>query len=157
MQTIQTPKEQKWVAKLQDFQFEIFNKPKKHNHVADALSCIKQEEALLFSISFPIPKKKGLLQPLEIPLQLWDELSMDFITYLPSAFGHTTIWVIYDRLIKYMHLLALPTSFTTRDLARRFSIEICRLHGIPRSIVSDRDPLFVSAFWKEIFASKAPL
>jgi len=71
---------------------------------------------------------------------------MDFITHLPPSFGHTVKWVICDRLTKFVHFLALPTKFTTQDLANHFSVEICRLHGIPKSIVSDRDPLFLSSF-----------
>lgn len=96
-------------------------------------------------------KKLGLLQPLAIPSKVWDELTMDFITHLPSSFGHTVIWVICDRLTKFVHFIALPPKFTAEDLATRFSVEICRLHGIPSSIVSDRDPLFLSTFWKELF------
>ncbi|PNX96205.1 Ty3/gypsy retrotransposon protein, partial [Trifolium pratense] len=96
-------------------------------------------------------KKQGLLQPLDIPSQVWQDLSMDFITHLPQSFGHTVIWVIYDRLTKFVHFITLPTKFSAPDLASRFSVEICRLHGIPQSIVSDRDPLFLSAFWKELF------
>lgn len=76
---------------------------------------------------------------------------MDFITHLPNSFGHTVIWVICDRLTKFVHFIALPTKFTAEDLATRFSVEICRLHGMPKTIVSDRDPLFLSTFWKELF------
>ncbi|WJX73966.1 hypothetical protein P8452_57684 [Trifolium repens] len=96
-------------------------------------------------------KKQGLLQPLEVSAQVWEELSMDFITHLPQSFGHTVIWVICDRLTKFVHFIALPTKFSASDLASRFSVEVCRLHGIPKSIVSDRDQLFLSAFWKELF------
>ncbi|KAJ1404595.1 Ribonuclease H-like superfamily [Sesbania bispinosa] len=54
------------------------------------------------------------------------------------------IWVICDRLTKFVHFLALPTKYSAQDLAARFSVEICHLHGIPKSIVSDRDPLFLN-------------
>lgn len=76
---------------------------------------------------------------------------MDFITHLPNSFGHTVIWVICDRLTKFVHFIALPPKFTTEDIATCFFDEICRLHGIPSSIVFDRDPLFLSTFWKELF------
>lgn len=69
----------------------------------------------------------------------------------PQSFGHTVIWVICDRLTKFVHFIALPTKFSAPSLASRFSVEVCRLHGIPKSIVSDRDPVFLSSFWKELF------
>jgi hypothetical protein len=94
---------------------------------------------------------QGLLQPLDIPENVWEDLSMDFSTHLPNSFGHTTIWVIYGRLTKFVHFVALPSKFSAQDLASRFSVEICKLHGMPKSIVSDRDPLFISSFCNELF------
>jgi len=79
---------------------------------------------------------------------------MDFITHLPSSAGHTVVWVICDRLTKYAHFLALPTHFTAQQLARRFVVEIFRLHGMPKTIVSNRDPLFVSTFWRQLFKAQ---
>lgn len=96
-------------------------------------------------------KKQGLLQPLPCPDKAWEDVSMDFITGLPSSSGYSFIWVIVDRLTKYAHFVGLPTKFTAQALANRFSTEICRLHGIPRSIVSDRDKVFISKFWRELF------
>jgi len=63
---------------------------------------------------------QGWIQPLPIPAQVWEDLSMDFITHLPSSVGHTVIWVVCDRLTKYAHLVALPTNFTAPTLACRF-------------------------------------
>lgn len=94
---------------------------------------------------------KGLLQPLPIPSQVWEDISMDFITSLPSAGGKTVIWVIVDRLSKYGHFCALPEGLTAPKLAEYFIQVYVRHHGFPRSIVSDRDRLFISMFWKELF------
>lgn len=66
-------------------------------------------------------KQKGLLQSLPPPNQVWEELTMDFITHLPQSFGHTAIWVICDRLTKFVHFIGLPTKYTATDLAHRFS------------------------------------
>lgn len=96
-------------------------------------------------------KKQGFLHPLEVPRQVGEELRMDSITHLPSSFDHTVIWVICDRLTKFIHFIALPTHFIEPDLAIHFSFDIRLLHGVLKSTVSDRDTLFLSAFWKEIF------
>ena len=76
---------------------------------------------------------------------------MDFITNLPMSTGKCTILVVVDRLSKHAHFCALGPHITAPSLVEIFVKEICRLHGIPSSIVSDRDPIFMSAFWKELF------
>ncbi|CAM8896267.1 unnamed protein product [Rhodiola kirilowii] len=76
---------------------------------------------------------------------------MDFITHLPPSGNMSTIWVVVDRLTKYGHFIPLPSRMTAVTLAARFVHEVVRLHGIPKDIVSDRDPLFMSHFWKELF------
>lgn len=76
---------------------------------------------------------------------------MDFITHLPPTTGKSVIWVIVDRLSKYSHFIALPAQFSAVTLAPIFISEIYRLHGMPKSIVSDRERVFVSQFWKELF------
>ena len=91
----------------------------------------------------------GLLQPLEIPVWKWDSISMDFAVGLPrTQGGYDSIWVIVDRLTKSAHFLAVKTTYKASHLARLFIAEIVRLHGIPSSIVSDRDPKFTSRFWR---------
>ncbi|KAL0413692.1 UNVERIFIED_CONTAM: hypothetical protein Sradi_1570900 [Sesamum radiatum] len=76
---------------------------------------------------------------------------MDFITNLPPSCGKSAIWVIVDRLNKYAHFIALPSKFSAPSLATIFTVEIYRLHGMPKSIISNRDPRFLSTFWRELF------
>lgn len=71
---------------------------------------------------------------------------MDFITQLPSSQGKTTIWIIVYHLSKGAHFIGLPPHYTAISLATQFLQTIYRLHGLPRTIISDRDPLFLSRF-----------
>lgn len=93
----------------------------------------------------------GLLQLLPVPTQVWSDVSMDFIGGLPKAMGVNTILVVVDRLTKYAHFLELCHPYNARDVAAVFLKEIVRLHGFPTSIVSDRDRVFISSFWTELF------
>jgi hypothetical protein len=93
----------------------------------------------------------GPLQPLHIPNEVWEDISMDFIVGLPSFQGYTTIFVVVDRLSKAAHFGTLTTNFTASKVADLFAHMVCKLHGMPRSIVSDRDPIFLSHFWQDLF------
>jgi hypothetical protein len=93
----------------------------------------------------------GLLQPLPVPDRIWEDLSMDFITGLPKSKGYEAILVVVDRLSKYAHFVPLKHPYTARVIAEVFVKELVRLHGVPLSIVSDRDPIFMSNFWQELF------
>src|SRR5690606_21572336 len=94
----------------------------------------------------------GLLQPLPIPDKKWDTVTMDLITQLPrSRSGHDAIVVFVDKLSKLVHFAATTTTVTAPDLARIFFREVVRHHGVPSSIVSDRDARFTSNFWKALW------
>ena len=62
--------------------------------------------------------------------------------------GYDAVWVIVDRLTKSTHFLAMRMTFTTEEFYKLYVREIFRLHGVPVSIVSDRDPRFTAHFWK---------
>ncbi|CAL5414693.1 unnamed protein product [Camellia sinensis] len=93
----------------------------------------------------------GLLQPLSIPEWKWEHISMDFVVGLPrTQRGMDSIWVIVDRFTKSAHFLPVKRTFNADRLAELYMNEIVRLHGVPMSIVSDRDPKFVSRFWQSL-------
>ena len=92
-------------------------------------------------------KKYGLLDHLDIPNRPRDDISMDFIVGLPEPGRHTKIWVVVDRFSKMAHFIPLSTETTIKEIANIFLREVWRLHGLPNSVVSDRDSRFQSKFW----------
>lgn len=78
---------------------------------------------------------------------------MDFIDGLPVSGHKNVVFVVVDRLTKYAHFLSLKHLYTAQDVADLFLREVYKLHGLPQSIVSDRDPVFTSQFWQTLFKS----
>lgn len=91
----------------------------------------------------------GELKSLDIPNGPWEDISMDFVVGFPKIGKMDAIWNIVDRFTKQAHFVPIPTTITARGLAGLFKTHIFRVHGIPRSILSDRDSKFTSKFWEE--------
>ncbi|KAL0544414.1 hypothetical protein IC582_019529 [Cucumis melo] len=96
-------------------------------------------------------KPAGVLQPLPIPDRILEDWAMDFIEGLPKARGMNVIMVVVDRLSKYAYFVTMKRPFSAKQVAIEFIDKIVRRHGIPKSIISDRDKIFLSNFWKELF------
>ncbi|KAA3461209.1 Gag protease polyprotein [Gossypium australe] len=86
-----------------------------------------------------------------IPKWKWDRVTMDFVSGLPlSPKKKDVIWVVVDKLTKSAHFILVRTDFSLDKLVELYIFEIVRLHGVPLSIVSDRDPRFTLRFWKKL-------
>ncbi|CAI5703340.1 unnamed protein product [Peronospora effusa] len=100
----------------------------------------------------PSPSLRAPLQPLPVPAECWESVSMDFVFGFPKdAHGNNGILVFVDSFCKMVHLVAVPDSITAEGCARVFIDTIFRLHGLPRELVSDRDPRFTAEFWRSVF------
>ena len=121
-----------------------------HNMVADVKAFVRRY-AVCQQVKHLTRRSAGLLQPIPVPTGTWENISMDFVTHLPASHGFTAVMVMVDRFSKSVHLGALPTHFTAFKVATLFMDTVCKHHGFPRSIISDRDPIFISSFWRELF------
>ncbi|WVZ85088.1 LOW QUALITY PROTEIN: hypothetical protein U9M48_032045 [Paspalum notatum var. saurae] len=96
-------------------------------------------------------KPAGMLQPLAVPSWKWEDIHMDFIVGLPrTQKGYDSIWVIIDQLTKSAHFIPVKTIYHAKTYAELYIARIVSLHGVPRSITSDRGSLFVSRFWEHL-------
>ena len=97
---------------------------------------------------------QGLLQPVQLPERKWQDVVIDFITKLPkSTSGNDTIFTVVDRATKFVHLIPCAETLTAVDAARYYWRHVACLHGIPSSIVSDRDVRFTSQFWQSLWST----
>jgi hypothetical protein len=92
----------------------------------------------------------GKLHPLPIPIKPWDSIGMDFIGPFPESKGFNYLWVIICRMTSMVHLIPVHTRMKASELSWIYRREIVRLHGLPSSIVSDRDSKFTSKWWREL-------
>ncbi|GKE35524.1 putative reverse transcriptase domain-containing protein [Tanacetum coccineum] len=110
-------------------------------YVSKCLTCLK--------VKAEHQKPSGLFVQPKIPQWKWDNIAMDFVTKLPrTSSGYDTIWVIVNHLTKSAHFLLMKETDSMDRLARLYLKEVVTRHGIPVSIICDRDPRFTSHFWR---------
>lgn len=93
----------------------------------------------------------GLLQPLPVPTSSWDIISMDFVESLPQSGVANAILVVINKFTKFGHFIPLKHPYTASSVAKLFMDNVYKLHGLPSAIISDRDKIFTSNFWKQLF------
>lgn len=108
--------------------------------------CAICQQAKTERVAYP-----GQLSLLPVPDSSWKCISMDFIEGLPKSKSFNCILVVVDRFTKYAHFLPLSHPFNAPQVATLFMDNIFKLHGLPKSIVSDRDKIFTSKFWRGLF------
>ncbi|GKB48131.1 putative reverse transcriptase domain-containing protein [Tanacetum coccineum] len=112
-------------------------------YVSKCLTCAK--------VKAECQKPSGLLVQPVIPLWKWENITMDFVTKLPiTSTGQDTIWLIIDRLTKSAHFLPIKETDSMEKLMRQYLKKVVSRHGVPVSIISDRDSKFMSHFWKSL-------
>ncbi|GJR30028.1 putative reverse transcriptase domain-containing protein [Tanacetum coccineum] len=128
-----------WLSRYGDLRILIMHESHKLKY--SCLTCLR--------VKAENQKPSGLLVQPEIPQWKWDNITMDFVTNLPRMQkGNDTIWVIVDRLTKSAHFLPMRETDPMDKLARLYLKEVVTRHGIPVSIICDRDPRFALNFWR---------
>jgi hypothetical protein len=138
------PRYQKIVSAVKRQYYWPYMKRDIYEYIAKCLECqrVKDEHRHL----------AGLLQALPIPQWKWEVVTMDFITGLPrTSKQHDAIMVVVDKLTKDAHFIPMKVTHKETNVADIYMREVARLHGIPKTIVFDRDPKFTSNFWKGLF------
>ena len=97
------------------------------------------------------PRTIRELQPLLIPEDRWDTISMDFIVELPESGGYDAVMVVVDSVGKWSHFIEMVTTVTAASAANLYLCNIWKLHGLPQKVISDRGPQFVALFMKELY------
>jgi hypothetical protein len=119
----------------------------KHSVVEFVKTCSVCEQAKSDRSKLP-----GKLQPLPVPDSAWQSISMDFVEGLPLSNNVNCILVVVDSFTKYAHFIPLRHPFTAASVAKLFLNNVYKLQGMPVSIVTDRDRIFNSKFWRELFS-----
>ncbi|GJX72924.1 reverse transcriptase domain-containing protein [Tanacetum coccineum] len=140
-------RQRRWIELLSDYDCVIRYHPGNANVVTDALSR-KDKEPIRSKLN---TKSRQDYFSSGIPVWKWERITMDFITKLPrTPSGYDSIWVIVDRLTKSAHFIPMNEKYKMEKLTRLYLKEIVCRHGVPVSIISDRDPRFASRFWRSL-------
>ncbi|GKA31088.1 putative reverse transcriptase domain-containing protein [Tanacetum coccineum] len=135
------PRADKMYYDLQDMYWWLGMKRDIATYVSEFLTCEK--------VKAEHQRPSGLLQQPDIPEWKWESITMDFITKLPrTRNGHDVIWVVVDILTKSAHFLAIHKDYSMEKLVWLYTDEIVKRHGVPVSIISDRDARFTSRLWQ---------
>jgi hypothetical protein len=110
-------------------------------------TCLICQQAKPERVKYP-----RLLEPLPTPDAAWQMVTMDFVEGLPTSGSANSIMVVVDKFTRFAHFIPLHHPFTAAKVAAAYLDNVFKLHSMPKVMVSDRDPIFTSRFWKELFS-----